>query len=68
MATRADAYESKSDVDGIAALSKKLTVDLRKHIRALVRPCAVVLLSCLGFDRCVLLWLLHTPLPVQCLI
>lgn len=32
---RSDRYESKSDADGIEELSKKLTVDLRKHIRAL---------------------------------
>ena len=36
-ADRAGAYESKFDSDGIEALTKKLTADLRKHIRALVR-------------------------------
>lgn len=35
MAERKVSYESKSDVDSIEELSKKLTADLRKHIRAL---------------------------------
>lgn len=30
-----DRYESKSDIDSIEQLSKKLTGDLRKHIRSL---------------------------------
>lgn len=30
-----DRYESKSEADGIESLSKKLTTDLRKHIRSL---------------------------------
>jgi hypothetical protein len=31
------AYETKSDEDSMEALAKKLTDDLRKNIRALVR-------------------------------
>ena len=34
---RSTSYESKSDTDSIEELTKRLTADLRKHIRALVR-------------------------------
>ena len=37
MAGRSDTYFSRSDVDSIEDLSKRLTADLRRHIRALVR-------------------------------
>lgn len=33
--TRGSSYEAKSDIDDIEALSKKLTADLRRHIRQL---------------------------------
>lgn len=36
-ALRGDRYASRSDADSIESLSKKLAVDLRKHIRAIVR-------------------------------
>ena len=71
---RSDRYESKSDVDGIEELSKKLTVDLRKHIRALVRslhrllcrnhhPCLGVVHGCC---RAVVVWL-RTGVPLRVL-
>lgn len=40
-ATRSTKYASRSDADGIEELSKKLTADLRKNIRAL-GPCSVL--------------------------
>lgn len=36
-AGRLGSYSSRADVDTIEELSKRLTADLRKHIRALVR-------------------------------
>ena len=36
MSDRLGQYESKAEVGGIEELSKKLTEDLRKHIRSLV--------------------------------
>lgn len=38
MSGRSDTYSSRGDVDSIEELSKRLTADLRRHIRALVRP------------------------------
>ncbi len=36
MSARADPYSSRSEGDSIEELSKRLTADLRRHIRALV--------------------------------
>ena len=44
-AGRSDAYATAVASDAIEDLSKKLTVDLRKHIRALVGILAATLLS-----------------------
>ena len=38
MAGRSDTYSSRPESDSIEELSKRLTADLRKHIRALVGP------------------------------
>lgn len=42
MSGRADTYSSRGEGDSIEELSKRLTADLRRHIRALVRANGVV--------------------------
>ena len=37
MAAKSDRYSAKESVDDLEALSERLTADLRKHIRAMVR-------------------------------